>query len=234
LDGFRDGMNVSQAWFANAAAGVDHDASGPSHLTGRSSFLKFHLPEIITYMMSFPIAFIIAFITLPHSHGFTPVMPSDKWQRTKSASTSPIFDTEQSSPWSIQEWSVDFPDTLNTDFTDIPTSSFLHPSEEDLRAVEKLVASPVNTGVKSESESKLLESEFPEMKKKIRVNVRETGTDSIKNYIKTMCNHELLNKNEEIILAREIQILLKWEKEREDLENQLLRYVVDNARWDVV
>merc|ERR1719310_1822410 len=38
-----------------------------------------------------------------------------------------------------------------------------------------------------------------------------------------MCNHELLNKNEEIILAREIQILLKWEKEREKLEEELLR-----------
>jgi hypothetical protein len=40
-----------------------------------------------------------------------------------------------------------------------------------------------------------------------------------------MCNHELLNKNEEIILAREIQILLKWEAEREELEQQLLRCV---------
>jgi hypothetical protein len=66
-----------------------------------------------------------------------------------------------------------------------------------------------------------IESEFP--KRKITARVQETGTDSMKNYIKTMCNHELLNKNEEIILAREIQILLKWEAEREKLEEQLLR-----------
>lgn len=66
-----------------------------------------------------------------------------------------------------------------------------------------------------------IESEFP--KRKITARVRESGTDSMKNYIKIMCNHELLNKNEEIILAREIQILLKWEAEREQLEEQLLR-----------
>ena len=43
-----------------------------------------------------------------------------------------------------------------------------------------------------------IESEFPN-KRKITANVRETGTDSMKNYIKTMCNHELLKKNEEKI-----------------------------------
>ena len=66
-----------------------------------------------------------------------------------------------------------------------------------------------------------IESEFP--KRKIKASVRETGTDSMKYYIKSMCNHELLNKNEEIILAREIQILLKWEAQREKLEEELLR-----------
>lgn len=38
-----------------------------------------------------------------------------------------------------------------------------------------------------------------------------------------MCDHELLNKNEEIILAREIQILLKYEAVREQLETDLMR-----------
>jgi len=45
----------------------------------------------------------------------------------------------------------------------------------------------------------------------------------MKYYLKTMGNHELLQKNEEIILAREIQILIKWEQEREALENRLMR-----------
>jgi RNA polymerase sigma factor (sigma-70 family) len=35
----------------------------------------------------------------------------------------------------------------------------------------------------------------------------------------------LLQKNEEIILAREIQILIKWEELREELESELLRWV---------
>jgi RNA polymerase sigma factor (sigma-70 family) len=65
------------------------------------------------------------------------------------------------------------------------------------------------------------------MSTKTRVNLRasvsETGYDSIRTYIKTMCNHELLNKNEEIILAREIQILMTYEQLREQLETDLLR-----------
>lgn len=58
---------------------------------------------------------------------------------------------------------------------------------------------------------------------KVRASVKETGYDSMRNYIKTMCNHELLNKNEEIILAREIQTLIQWEAVREELETSLLR-----------
>ncbi|KAL7490245.1 hypothetical protein ACHAW6_016000 [Cyclotella cf. meneghiniana] len=59
--------------------------------------------------------------------------------------------------------------------------------------------------------------------RRIRANVRETGFDSMKYYMKTMGNHDLLQKNEEIILAREIQILIKWEEIRENLESELLR-----------
>lgn len=62
----------------------------------------------------------------------------------------------------------------------------------------------------------------------IRANVRETGFDSMKYYMKTMGNHDLLQKNEEIILAREIQILIKWEELREELESELLRWVPPN------
>jgi hypothetical protein len=62
--------------------------------------------------------------------------------------------------------------------------------------------------------------------RRIRANVRETGFDSMKYYMKTMGNHDLLQKNEEIILAREIQILIKWEELREELESELLRWVL--------
>lgn len=54
-------------------------------------------------------------------------------------------------------------------------------------------------------------------------NGKETGVNSIHSYMKTMGNHELLKKNEEIILAREIQTLIKWEDQREDLEATLMR-----------
>ena len=60
-------------------------------------------------------------------------------------------------------------------------------------------------------------------KRKVRASVKETGYDSMRSYIKTMCNHELLNKNEEVVLAREIQLLIQWEAEREVLEEALLR-----------
>jgi len=45
----------------------------------------------------------------------------------------------------------------------------------------------------------------------------------MKSYMKSMGNHELLKKNEEIILAREIQVLIGWEEKREELEAKLMR-----------
>ena len=60
-------------------------------------------------------------------------------------------------------------------------------------------------------------------KRRVRASVKDTGMDSLKSYLSSICNHDLLNKNEEIILAREIQILIKWEEERELLEEKLMR-----------
>lgn len=51
--------------------------------------------------------------------------------------------------------------------------------------------------------------------------------------MKTMGNHELLKKNEEIILAREIQVLIKWEETREELETKLMRYVLIYKGYDI-
>lgn len=65
--------------------------------------------------------------------------------------------------------------------------------------------------------------EETETRKKVTAHIRETGQDSMKYYMKTMANHDLLKKNEEIILAREIQVLVEWEKKREDLEATLMR-----------
>jgi len=45
----------------------------------------------------------------------------------------------------------------------------------------------------------------------------------MKYYMKTMGNHDLLQKNEEVVLAREIQILMKYEGVRDELESELMR-----------
>jgi len=77
---------------------------------------------------------------------------------------------------------------------------------------------------KKEEEKKHKEyEEEKQPKRRITASVKETGFDSMKYYMKTMGNHELLKKNEEIVLAREIQILIKWEEQREELEAKLMR-----------
>jgi len=64
---------------------------------------------------------------------------------------------------------------------------------------------------------------FTKARRKISASVSETGVDSVNYYVKHMANHELLSKNEEIILGREIQILIKWEGLREELQAKLSR-----------
>jgi len=58
---------------------------------------------------------------------------------------------------------------------------------------------------------------------KTRISVKETGAESMSHYMKSMGSHELLRANEEIILAREIQKLIKYEAIRTTLENELIR-----------
>lgn len=154
-------------------------------------------------------------VSLTASQGFTPTASLRQWKNVGHQRTSPLFDSEASSDlWTPDQWS---PEKLNA-----KTNNDFSPSPEDLEAAEKALSRKSEDKSEFVSSKLGIESEFPN-KRKIRASVRETGTDSMKNYIKTMCNHELLNKNEEIILAREIQILLKWEEQREELEQQLLR-----------
>jgi len=67
------------------------------------------------------------------------------------------------------------------------------------------------------------ESEEKVEKPKVRASVKETGSESMRYYMKTMGNHELLGKNEEQILGKQIQMLIKWEGLREELEAKLMR-----------
>ena len=89
---------------------------------------------------------------------------------------------------------------------------------------KKIVKVSEKATKESEDNGEKSEREYAEFKKRRLVaRVKETGFDSMKHYMKTMGNHELLQKNEEIILAREIQKLISWESERESLEVELLR-----------
>jgi len=58
---------------------------------------------------------------------------------------------------------------------------------------------------------------------KVRASVQETGNDTMSQYIKNMGSHELLRKEDEVILGRHVQILVKWDEIRMDLEDKLMR-----------
>jgi hypothetical protein len=148
------------------------------------------------------------------------------------SSQTKLFDTE---------WPMEIKDITSVlsqkDKADFEANPVFNPNVEfDLDAAEltaftktaaakdALLSTTTSSSSLQSMETSSIESEFGKGRK-IRAKVSETGTDSMKTYMKSMCNHDLLNKNEEIILGREIQILLKWEAEREKLEEKLLRYV---------
>jgi len=63
-------------------------------------------------------------------------------------------------------------------------------------------------------------------KKRVTAQVQETGRDTLReSYSKSFTNHELLSRESEAALAREIQVLARWEERRQELEVELMRYV---------
>ena len=155
-------------------------------------------------------------------NSFSPLLQTKHNSNQKGGyrSATRLFDSEQPSTWEAQKWSVELAGKQIT--SPAPAGGFASVEQSMAKAKAEL-ASFASNGVNPDTG--LVNPEAGQ-KRKIRASVKETGHDSMRNYIKSMCNHDLLNKNEEIILAREIQILLKWEKEREELEQQLLRYVI--------
>ena len=116
----------------------------------------------------------------------------------------------------------DFPPTDTNNF--LYTGNFGHEKSDMTEAMQKMENAFPISRTEEELFGNSLQSEVQKAKRrKLVASVRETGFDTVKDYMKTMCNHELLNKNEEIILAREIQILIKWEETRNDLETKLGR-----------
>ena len=54
-------------------------------------------------------------------------------------------------------------------------------------------------------------------------NLAEPKHRTMSSYVKDMCKHENLSRNDEVVLGREIQILMRWEETREKTEAQLGR-----------
>jgi hypothetical protein len=61
--------------------------------------------------------------------------------------------------------------------------------------------------------------------RRVSANVKETGNDALSIYLKNIANHDLLRHEEEIVLGKQIQILVHYEQQRILLETSLLRYV---------
>jgi len=104
---------------------------------------------------------------------------------------------------------------------DAPNGGLAPPQEIERSSAAKKMKTIV---VDMDSElTKLTEKAMADKQNSGKATSRSQTYDSMNHYIKSMCDHDLLNKNEEIILAREIQLLVKWEDKREELEAQLLR-----------
>jgi hypothetical protein len=151
-------------------------------------------------------------------YSFSPLSTTRQMKESGHRSSSRLFDSEQSTPWDAQNWSVEYSGNAATASSKGAPKNLLGKSN----TAAKLGKKQMEYNAVTNSDGLV---DPGQTKRKVRASVKETGYDSMKNYIKSMCNHDLLNKNEEIILAREIQILLKWEQERELLEQQLLRCV---------
>ena len=93
-------------------------------------------------------------------------------------------------------------------------------SDEDLREASDAVSK-----VNNKSELNLERVRGGSKKGKVTANVMETGQDTIKQYVKSLANHQVLSAEDESILGKQIQILGLWEQRRLELENDLLRYV---------
>ena len=58
-------------------------------------------------------------------------------------------------------------------------------------------------------------------RRRFTASVKETGVDTMSQYVKSMGSHELLPKDSEILLGKQIQILVSWEQTRQELEETL-------------
>lgn len=90
-----------------------------------------------------------------------------------------------------------------------------------LRVEQQIVEAP--EVMSNEESTSMLETAKKTASRSVRATINESGEESMTNYLKSMGNHDLLRRHEEVILGRHIQILIKWEEVREKLEEKLAR-----------
>ena len=153
----------------------------------------------------------------------------DDLMRASQQRQRPGSDAEDAPPGAVVSM-TDRPDLLSLE---LPTSNdgrTVHQMKDAVTQAalaadddDDVAASATTTTAAADNDSSESSEAPQKKKKKVTATIRETGQDSMKHYLKSMGNHDLLNKNEEIILAREIQILIGWEETRVNLEAQLER-----------
>lgn len=92
-------------------------------------------------------------------------------------------------------------------------------SDEDLQEASEAVAK-VNVQKPKDTEPVRVGGA---KKGRVKASVMETGRDTIKEYMKSLGNHQVLSPEDEKVLARQIQVLAKWEEKRQELEFDLVR-----------
>ena len=128
-----------------------------------------------------------------------------------------------SSPFHVLQSTV-----VRTDISETETGYEEEPTEYNDLQFSKRQMEDVDDDIelpkaRKRKEKKIDTNSSSNNKPKVRASVKETGSESMRYYLKTMGNHELLGKNEEQILGKQIQILIKWEGIREELEDSLSR-----------
>jgi hypothetical protein len=99
---------------------------------------------------------------------------------------------------------------------------FAQLSEEDKNEATFAVSRQLNRAMSSVSDEPLRRGNKAR-KGKVTASVLETGSDTIKQYVKSMGQHQVLSPEDESVLGKHIQILARWEEQRQVLEETLLR-----------
>ena len=81
----------------------------------------------------------------------------------------------------------------------------------------------VNNARRKRTTTAAMKQQQQQRRSSIRATVKETGSDSISSYTKSLGQHELLHKDDEVLLGRQVRMLMVLEDKRMELEEEMLR-----------